>query len=124
MQKHILVVEDSDDEGIMLANIIELVMNHKVTLTRDGVEAVRLAGETHFDVVLLDLRLPSLPGLSVVEALRRMEAYLSVPIIAVTAYDWAGVRSRALQSGCNYYVTKPIDVQSFIDLVSGYLTKS
>jgi CheY-like chemotaxis protein len=124
MQKHILVVEDSDDDGVMLANIIELVMNHKVTLTKDGTEAVRLAGETLFDAVLLDLRLPSLPGLSVAEALRRMEAYLSVPIIAVTAYDRAGVRSRALQSGCNYYVTKPIDVQSLIDLVSGYLTKS
>jgi two-component system cell cycle response regulator DivK len=75
-------------------------------------------------VVLLDLRLPSLPGLSVAEAIRRMETYLSVPIIAVTAYDRAGVRSRAFQSGCNYYVTKPIDVQSFIDLVSGYLTTS
>lgn len=121
MQKHILVVEDSDDDGVMLSNIIELVMNHRATLTHDGVEALHLAGETLFDAVLLDLRLPSLPGLGVAEALRQMENYYNVPIIAVTAYDRAGVRSRALQSGCSHYITKPIDVQSFIDLVSGYL---
>jgi two-component system cell cycle response regulator DivK len=121
MQKHILVVEDNDDDGNMLSNIIEMVMDHKVTLVRDGVEAIRVADKTLFDVVLLDLRLPNLPGLNVAETLRRMESYCSVPIIAVTAYDLVGVRGKALEAGCNNYIIKPIDVQSFVELVSGYL---
>ncbi len=121
IQKHVLVVEDNDDDSKMLSNVIEMVMNQKVTLANDGAEAIRLAGETHFDIVLLDLRLPKLPGVGVAEALRQMESYCSVPIIAVTAYDLAGVRRQAFQAGCSYYVTKPIDVQSLIDLVSGYL---
>lgn len=121
IKKQVLVVEDNDDDSRMLSNVIEMVMNHKVTLASDGVEAVRIAGETVFDIVLLDLRLPRLPGVSVAEALRQMESYCSVPIIAVTAYDLSGVRRQALQAGCSHYVTKPIDVQSFIDLVSEYL---
>jgi CheY-like chemotaxis protein len=120
-QKHVLVVEDNGDDSKMLSNVIEMVMNHKVTLASDGVEAVRIANETLFDIVLLDLRLPNLTGVGVAEALRRMEGYVNVPIIAVTAYDLAGVRRQALQAGCSTYVTKPIDVQSLIDLVSGYL---
>lgn len=121
IQKHVLVVEDNDDDSRMLSNVLEMVMNHKVTLASDGAEAVRMAGETLFDIVLLDLRLPELPGVSVAEALRQMDRYGSVPIIAVTAYDLAGVRRQALQAGCSHYVTKPIDVQSLVDLVSGYL---
>lgn len=120
-QKHVLVVEDNDDDSKMLSNVLEMVMNQKVTLANDGAEAIRLAGETLFDVVLLDLRLPNLSGTVVAESLRQMESYGNVPIIAVTAYDLAGVRKRALQAGCSHYVTKPIDVQSLIDLVSGYL---
>jgi CheY-like chemotaxis protein len=120
-QKHVLVVEDNDDDSKMLSNVLEMVMNHKVTLASDGAEAVRLAGETLFDIVLLDLRLPKLPGVFVAEALRQMESYCGVPIIAVTAYDLAGMRKQALQAGCSLYVTKPIDVQSLIDIVSGYL---
>ncbi len=121
IQKHVLVVDDNGDDSMMLSNVIEMVMNHKVTLVSDGAEAVRVAGETPFDIVLLDLRLPKLPGVNVVKALRRMQNYDNVPIIAVTAYDLAGVRKQALQAGCSQYVTKPIDVQSLIDLVSGYL---
>ncbi len=121
MQKHVLVVDDNDDDSKMLSNIIEMVMNHKATLANDGLEAVRLAGETLFDIVLLDLRLPRLPGLYVAETLRQMENYYNVPIIAVTAYDLAGLRKQALRAGCSHYVTKPIDVQSLIDLVSRYL---
>jgi CheY-like chemotaxis protein len=121
IQKHVLVVDDNDDDSKMLSNVLEMVMNQKVTLASDGAQAIQLAGETLFDIVLLDLRLPKLPGVSVAEALRQMEDYGSVPIIAVTAYDLAGVRRQALQAGCSHYVTKPIDVQSLIDLVSGYL---
>jgi CheY-like chemotaxis protein len=121
MSKNILVVEDNTDDSNVMSNIIEMIMHHRATRAHDGLEAVRLAKETLFDIILLDLRLPKLQGIQVAEALRQMEKYRNTPIIAVTAYDLAGTRRRALQAGCSFYVTKPIDVESLIDIVSTQL---
>jgi two-component system cell cycle response regulator DivK len=118
----ILLVEDEDDDLVMLTQLIQSVMHQDVAVARDGLEAIRMAQSEHFHLVLLDLRLPNLQGFDVAEALRQMEAYRHVPIIALTAYDLADTRERCLAAGCNEYLTKPIDIDRFVQLLSDYLT--
>lgn len=117
----ILLVEDDDDDCQMMSQVVQNIMKHEVIIARDGLEAIRLAGDETFDLVLLDLILPNLQGWDVAETLRQMETYRRVPIIAVTAYDTADTRRRSLESGCNEFLTKPIDIDSFVTVVSEYL---
>lgn len=117
----VLLVEDEDDDVVMLTQLIENIMHYDVAVARDGLDAIRMARNRIFDLVLLDLRLPNLQGFEVVEALRQLVDYRDVPIIALTAYDLADTRDHSLESGCNEYLTKPIDIDRFIQIVSDYL---
>jgi CheY-like chemotaxis protein len=118
----ILLVEDEDDDVVMLTQLIQSIMHQSVTVARDGLEAIRMAQTERFDLVLLDLRLPNLQGFDVVETLRRIAGYRDVPVIALTAYDLADTRERSLEAGCDEYLTKPIDIDKFVRLISDYLT--
>lgn len=123
MRRRVLVVEDDLDDSIILSQVIELVFQQEATRAKDGAEAIRLATSEIFDLVLLDLQLPGLAGWDVAKTLREMERYRTVPIIAVTAYDMTEALRRSLQAGCSVYLTKPINVEVLIDLLSAYLPK-
>jgi CheY-like chemotaxis protein len=120
MQKRILIVEDDYDAGTILSNIVEMVMHHKATLVDDGAEAVRLVEKSSFDIILLDMELPSLGGLDVARALRRIKHCETTPIIAATAHDLAKVEEEAVKAGCNECIMKPITVKSLVEVLSKY----
>jgi CheY-like chemotaxis protein len=120
-QRHILLVDDDDDDRLMFSQVIRIIMHQKLTVARDGTEAVKLASDHNFDLVVLDLRLPDLNGWDVAEALRQMKHYRRVPIIAVTAYDLAHTREQSFQAGCDAYVVKPIDVDEFVRVLGDHL---
>jgi CheY-like chemotaxis protein len=120
MQKQILIVEDDYDAGTILSNIVEKVMHHKATLVNDGAEAVRLVEKNSFDVILLDMELPSLGGLDVARALRQIEHCKITPIIAATAHDLASVQAGVVEAGCNECIMKPISVKSLVEVLSKY----
>lgn len=117
-QRHVLIVEDNEDDSNLLSNIVEMVMKHKATVAADGTSAIQLANRTVFDLVLLDIQLPNLPGIDVAEAMRRIQGYRDVPIIAVTAYNLDSIQKDALQAGCDRYITKPVNIDTLIKVVS------
>ena len=121
MGNRILLVEDNEDDSMGFTQVVRLIMQYEVALARNGPDAVRLASEEIFDLVLLDLRLPGLSGSEVAQRLRAMAGYREVPIIAVTAYDHAGIRKQSLLAGCNQYLVKPVDVNMIIHTISAYL---
>lgn len=120
MQKHILIVEDDYDSSAMLSNMVEMVMHHKVTRVDDGAEAVRLVEKISFDIILLDLELPSLSGLDVARALRQIKHCETTPIIATTAHDLASVQQKAIEAGCSECIMKPITVKLLVEVLSKY----
>ncbi len=120
--QRILLVEDEDDDLMMLTQLIQRVMHQDVAIARDGLEAVRLAQNERFKLVLLDLRLPNLQDVDVVETLRSIDGYQNVPVIALTPSDLEGAPRRSLEAGCDEYLTKPIDIDRFVQILSDYLT--
>lgn len=118
---HILLVEDNEDDGALLTQVVQLILGQQATVAKNGAEAIRLAHNESFDLVLLDLRLPGLSGLDVAEILRKMADYEDVPIIAMTAYDKMGIRRQSLLAGCDRYLVKPLDVSTIIESISEYL---
>lgn|SRR5574341_329609 len=114
----ILIVEDDEDDALMFRHVIENLLRYQAILARDGQEAVQLASQQTFDLVILDVRLPSLDGEEVARAIRHLDRYQSVPLLALTAYDQRGMRQRCLKAGCTLYMTKPVDIDYLMDAIN------
>jgi CheY-like chemotaxis protein len=81
---------------------------------RDGVDAARLQKP---DLILMDLGLPGMDGWQAAEKLKSNEITRAIPLYALSAYTLPSARKRALEAGCDGYVSKPIHVESFLDLI-------
>lgn len=80
-------------------------------------DAIALAREYHFDVVISDIGMPEMNGYELAATLRSLPGYENVPLVAVTGYSMFDDRSRSLTAGFNEHVTKPIDPRAFLQLI-------
>jgi DNA-binding response OmpR family regulator len=107
--KHtILVAEDCPDSREML-QVLLAMKGYAVVSAADGHRAVEVAVREVPDLMLIDLQLPGLDGLSVAKELRLHPELQAVPIIIISGHDPAKYRTDALSSGCDDYLPKPID---------------
>ena len=90
----------------------------------DGSEVVSRCAETHPDVILMDLSLPVMDGLTATRRIRTLPELKDVPIVVVTAHDTADFHAAAMASGCDEYVTKPIDFLQLESLLEHLLPTS
>ena len=67
------------------------------------------------DMILMDIQLPDINGLEVTKKIRASKADAVIPIIAITSYAMVGDREKALEAGCNGYIEKPINPETFMD---------
>jgi len=117
LRRTVLVVEDFEDNRFMMKRLLEM-SGYRVIEAVNGQEAVDLAGSESPDVILMDLSLPVLDGLTATRRIRRNAALHKVPIVAVSAHDTADFQADALAAGCDEYVTKPIDFDQLEHLLS------
>jgi CheY-like chemotaxis protein len=113
----ILVVEDNMDNYELVRFILERA-GYDVFLAvngRDGVDAARLQQP---DMILMDLGMPEMDGWSAAEKLKSDESTKFIPLYALSAYTLPSDRKRAMDAGCDGYLTKPIHMQSFLDAIS------
>jgi two-component system cell cycle response regulator DivK len=104
----VLVVEDYDDARELMSIWLE-GSGYRVVQARDGAEAVEAARRECPDLVIMDMSLPTLDGLSATAAIRRIEELCHVPVIACSANDVQEWADKALAAGCNDFVSKPVD---------------
>jgi len=107
----VLLVEDDRINQITATRFLTK-WGHRVTLASNGREALDRLRESAFDVVLMDMQMPVLDGLSAVKLLRGDPAYAhaaSVPVVALTAHAMKGDRERYLAEGLDGYLAKPLD---------------
>ena len=79
----------------------------------DGLIGIKTAKQLQPDLILLDIQLPIMDGYAVAQALRRIPELRNIPIVAVTSYAMVGDREKCLAAGCNDYVEKPINPETF-----------
>lgn len=117
----ILVVEDND----MNMQLVEFLLEEKgytIVKATSGEEALSLArGGDAPDLILMDIHLPGIDGLSVVRAMKEDARTARVPILALTAHAMRGDKDRFLEAGCDGYISKPIDVKTFLSSIEQYL---
>lgn len=119
----IMIVEDYDDTRLMLKRVLEARGFHVLEAV-NGQEAVEIAERERPDLILMDLDLPILDGISATQRIRKQPQMNEVPIVAVTAYPMSYTHVKAFAKGCNEYLEKPIDFAQLDDLLSRYLAGS
>jgi len=120
MAKRILIVEDNPDNRVLITDVLAS-MNYDVLIAVDGEEGVRVARAEIPDLILMDLSLPKLDGWTAASQIKADAALAHVPIIALTAHAMVGDREKALQAGCDDYVSKPIDLRELASKLTHYL---
>jgi two-component system cell cycle response regulator DivK len=122
MPKKILVVEDNEQNRILMRQILTY-HGYEVLEAADGAAGLKMAGEHMPDLILLDLQMPVMGGLAVIQELRKTPELSKLKVIAVTSFAMKGDREKALEAGFDEYVTKPIDTRKFVELVKSIIPR-
>lgn len=120
MKATVLLIEDNEQNRYLVSFLLEAA-GMTVAMAPDGPGGIALAERLRPQLILLDIQLPLMDGYAVAQALRRNPALANTPIVAVTSYAMPGDREKALGAGCNGYIEKPINPESFVTEIRQYL---
>ena len=120
MSARILMIEDNE-QNRYLATFLLKQHGFEVVSAFDGPSGIDMAREMVPDLILLDIQLPGMDGYTVARALRDIAALDNTPIVAVTSYAMVGDREKALGAGCNGYIEKPINPDTFVSEINQFL---
>ena len=118
----VLLVEDTEDNRFMMRRLLEM-SGYRVVEATNGEEAVKRAESERPQLILMDLSLPVIDGLAATRAIRKLDGFRKVPIVAVSAHDTSDFQADALAAGCDSYITKPIDFSQLEQLIARLLGK-
>ena len=111
-----LVVDDAPDVTEMLALFLQHA-GYETVMAFSAQEALETARDACFDVIISDIGMPGMNGYELAEAVRGLEGYAEVPMIAVTGFSAFDDRGRALKSGFNAHLTKPVNPATLLELI-------
>ena len=120
MSVHILVIDDNP-ANLELARYLLGVAGYVVETASDAEQAQQLLKQATPDLILMDIALPGMDGLTLTRKLKADERLKNIPVAAFTASAMVGDEQKALQAGCAGYVTKPIDIDQFTKQVAAFL---
>ncbi len=116
----ILLAEDYKHSQIIVTRLLKKNNFENVVVVENGEDAVRMAQEEKFSLILMDMQMPIMNGFEATEKIRELPDYKNVPIIALTAFAMKGDREKCLEAGATDYIPKPIDSKEFIEKVKYY----
>lgn len=114
---HALVVDDSPDITEMLAAVLRF-SGYDVSTAYSAADALGIAREKRFDVIVSDIGMPEMDGYEMARALRALPEYTAVPMIAVTGFAMYDDRDRALEAGFNTHLSKPINPSELMQTIT------
>jgi len=120
VKRTILVVDDFDDTRLLLKTWLEK-KGFKVVQAENGNEAVAAAWEERPDLIIMDMEMPELDGLSATRKIRTMKELDSIPVLAVSAYGVQQFRADALAAGCCEYVSTPFEPDNLERVIRSFL---
>ena len=119
----ILVVDDNQDSRELVLKILKR-KGHQLIEAVDGEDALEKVAAEQPDLILMDISLPKIDGYEVTRRLKQNKKFASIPVIALTAHAMKGDKEKSLASGCDDYISKPINVRDFYDRIKVFLMDS
>lgn len=114
--KKILVAEDTDSNFLLLSIILR--KEYEVIRAVNGEEAISKFKEVNPDMILMDIKMPIMDGLTATKEIRKIDT--NIPIIALTANAYDSDKEKAYEAGCNNYMAKPIKTNKLREMISSY----
>lgn len=116
----VLYIDDDMANRILVRRILmaEGILLDEAENARDG---IRKAIDARPDIILMDISMPDMDGLTATQNIRNIPDIAETPVIALTANAMAGDRETFLAAGCDGYISKPIDIDTFVDNILQYL---
>ncbi len=121
MSKTVLIVEDNELNMKLFNDLLE-AHGYTTVQTRSGVESVALARTHKPNLILMDIQLPEVSGIQVMQWMKDDESLRDIPIIAITAFAMKGDEEKIRQAGCEAYLSKPISVVKFLETVRNFIS--
>jgi two-component system cell cycle response regulator DivK len=120
LPKKILIVDDNRDSRELVVKILKN-KGYQMIEAIDGEEALEKAITENPDLILMDISIPKIDGYEVTRRLKSQVGFKDTPIIALTAHAMKGDREKALEAGCEGYISKPIDIHELPNQIKSYL---
>jgi len=111
---HILVVEDTLSNYSLIDQILT-EHGAEVRWAKTGIEGVKKAEGTHINLVLMDIKLPEMDGLTATKLIKQKRPYL--PVVALTAFTTPEDHHKAIEAGCDAFLTKPVDIKQLLEVI-------
>ena len=122
-QRKVLIVEDND-KNLKLFKLIINSLGYEVFSAKNGEEGVRMAKEMMPDLILMDIQMPVMDGITAMDNIRVDENIKNIPVIALTSYAMRGDRERLLPHGFVDYIAKPVSKDGLIGAVRKVLERA
>jgi two-component system cell cycle response regulator DivK len=120
MAQTILIVEDNEDNRVLFVDVLA-IHGYDITTAINGKEGVRLARQMMPDLILMDIQMPVMDGITAASILKADQATSGLKIIALTSFAMRGDEEKFLAAGFNGYLCKPINTRELPDLVRVWL---
>ncbi len=120
MKEKILIVEDNP-LNMRLLEMTLRARSYTLLKATNGEEALDMALREQPDLIIMDIQLPKINGLEVTRKLRETPAFSHTPIIGVTAYAMKGDKEKVIESGCDAYLSKPINTRELPEVIAEML---
>lgn len=117
---YILYVDDEANNRMLVRRIL-LMEDIEVAEAANAPDGIALALTRRPDMILMDISMPGIDGLTATRQIREIPEIATVPIVAVTANAMTGDREMILQAGCDGYISKPINIDTFIDDIRQFM---
>jgi two-component system cell cycle response regulator DivK len=122
MKNKVLIVEDNELNMKLFDDLLS-AHGYLTFKTRDGSHVLELAREHKPDLILMDIQLPEVSGLEVTQWLKAEADLKHIPVVAVTAFAMKGDEEKIREGGCEDYISKPISITEFMQIVQKYLDR-
>ena len=122
MNKTVLIVEDNELNMKLFHDLLD-AHGYDTLQTKDGMEALAIAREKRPDLILMDIQLPEVSGLDITRWLKDDDKVAHIPVLAVTAFAMRADEQRVREAGCEGYLSKPIQIATFIKAVEALMPK-
>ena len=116
----ILIVEDNEANQVLASAVLESA-GYRVELAGSSEEAIERLSRHAPDLILMDVQLPGIDGLTFTRRLKADRKTAAIPVVALTALAMTGDRQRTLDAGCAGYISKPINTRTFAAEVGSFL---
>lgn len=123
MSARILIVDDNSVNLKLASDVLE-IEGYAIVTAADAELAQEILKHTKPDLILMDIALPGMDGLTLTRKLKDDKRLKHIPVIALTAFAMKGDEQKASEAGCDGYITKPIDTRKLPQLVAELLRKS